>query len=129
MAFRSRRKSAGDVSLSEALDADEDGSGLRLMDVVAAEDDLAEQIGSKELCRSLREIIDVCLDEREARIVRLRYGLGGQNPLTQIETARACGISRSYVSRIEKRALEKLRGALENGGCRKMESGGGQSPA
>lgn len=124
MAFRSRRKSAGDVSLSEALDADEDGSGLRLMDVVAAEDDLADRIGTRELCRSLREKIDVCLGEREARIVRLRYGLGGQKPLTQVETARACGISRSYVSRIEKRALEKLRDALENGGCGKMENDG-----
>lgn len=115
MAFRSKRKSAGDVSLSEALDADEEGSGLRLMDVVAAEDDLADQIGSKELCRSLREKIESCLSEREAHIIRLRYGLEGRKPLTQLETARECGISRSYVSRIEKRSLEKLRDALESG--------------
>ena len=113
MAFRARRKSAGDVSLSEALDADEEGGGLRIMDVLAGEDDLADRIGSRELCRSLRENIDRCLDEREARIIRLRYGLDGANPLTQLETAEVCKISRSYVSRLEKRALEKLRAAME----------------
>ena len=113
MAFRARRKSAGDVSLSEALDTDEDGGGLRIMDVIASEDDLADRIGSRELCRSLRENIDRCLDEREARIIRLRYGLDGADPLTQLETAEVCKISRSYVSRLEKRALEKLRAAME----------------
>ena len=113
MAFRARRKTAGDVSLSEALDTDEEGGGLRIMDVIAAEDDLADRIGSRELCRSLRENIDRCLDEREARIIRLRYGLDGADPLTQLETAEVCKISRSYVSRLEKRALEKLRAAME----------------
>ena len=113
MAFRARRKTAGDVSLSEALDTDEDGGGLRIMDVIASEDDLADQIGSRELCRSLRENIDRCLDEREAKIIRLRYGLDGTDPLTQLETAEVCKISRSYVSRLEKRALEKLRAAME----------------
>ena len=113
MAFRARRKTAGDVSLSDALDADEDGGGLRIMDVIASEDDLADQIGSKELCRKLREELDRCLDTREARIIRLRYGLDGAEPMTQLETAQACRISRSYVSRLEKRALEKLRAAME----------------
>ena len=113
MAFRARRKTAGDVSLSEALDTDEDGGGLRIMDVIATEDDLADQIGSRELCQKLREHIGQCLNEREARIICLRYGLDGANPMTQLETARECGISRSYVSRLEKRALEKLRTALE----------------
>lgn len=113
MAFRTKRKSAGDVSLSEALDADEEGGGLKLMDVVAAEEDLADQIGSRELCRTLRESVARVLDEREARIIRLRYGLDGTEPMTQMETAQKCGISRSYVSRLEKRALEKLRGSLE----------------
>ena len=113
MACRTKRKSAGDVSLSEALDADEEGGGLKLMDVVAAEEDLADQIGSRELCRTLRESVARVLDEREARIIRLRYGLDGTEPMTQMETAQKCGISRSYVSRLEKRALEKLRGSLE----------------
>lgn len=115
MAFRARRKTAGDVSLSEALDADEEGGGLKLMDVMATEDDLADQIGSRELCRSLRENMNACLDERELRIIRLRYGLDGTDPLTQRDTARECGISRSYVSRLEKRALEKLRMRLVGG--------------
>ena len=113
MYFRSRKKTAGDVSLSDALDADGEGSGLQLMDVVASDEDLADQISSKELCRTLREIIDRALNEREARIIRLRYGLEGGKPMTQSETAGACKISRSYVSRIEKRALEKLREVLE----------------
>jgi RNA polymerase sporulation-specific sigma factor len=112
MAFRARRKTAGDVSLNDALDADEDGGGLRFMDVIASEDDLDDQIGSQELCQKLRAELDRCLDAREAKIIRLRYGLGGANPLTQMETAKQCAISRSYVSRIEKRALEKLHAAL-----------------
>ena len=115
MYFRSRRKSAGDLSLSEALDTDGEGSGLNLMDVVSGDEDLADQIGGRELCESLRESVDRCLDGREARIIRLRYGLGGGKALTQLETAKKCGISRSYVSRLEKRALGKLRAALEGG--------------
>ena len=113
MYFRSRRKSAGDLSLSEALDTDGEGSGLNLMDVVSSDEDLADQIGGKELCESLRVCVERCLDEREGRIIRLRYGLDGRKPLTQLETAGRLGISRSYVSRLEKRALEKLRAALE----------------
>ena len=114
MHFRSQKKTAGDVSLSDALDVDGEGSGLFLMDVVAQEDDMAERIGSRELCGSLRGLIARTLDTREARIISLRYGLEGGRELTQWETAQRCGISRSYVSRLEKRALEKLRSALEN---------------
>ena len=113
MHFRSQKKSAGDVSLSEALDADGEGGGLNLMDVVAMEDDMAERIGSRELCGTLQGLIDKTLDSREARIIRLRYGLEDGRARTQWETAQACRISRSYVSRLEKRALEKLRAALE----------------
>lgn len=113
MYFRSQRKSAGELSLSDALDVDGEGNGLFVIDVLAQEDDMAERIGSRELCRSLRTLIGSTLDEREAQIIRLRYGLDGREPMTQWETARECGISRSYVSRLEKRALEKLRRALE----------------
>ena len=112
MYFRSQRKSAGDLSLSDALDVDGEGNGLFVMDVLAQEDDMEERIGSRELCRSLRALIDSSLDSREAQIIRLRYGLDGREPMTQWETARECGISRSYVSRLEKRALEKLRRAV-----------------
>jgi len=112
MYFRSQRKTAGDMSLSEALDVDSEGNGLSVMDVIAQEDDLAENLGSREICRSLRTLVEKILEEREKRIIRLRYGLDGKPPRTQRETAQLCGISRSYVSRIEKRALEKLRAAL-----------------
>ena len=112
MYFRAQKKTAGDVSLSDALDVDSDGNGLSVMDVVACEDDMADVIGSEEICRSLRECVQHELTEREGMIITLRYGLGGAKPMTQRETAKLCGISRSYVSRIEKRALEKLRAAL-----------------
>ena len=117
MHFRSRKKSAGDVSLSDALDVDGDGSGLSIMDVVAQEDDMAERIGNAELCQELLRSIETSLTKREARIIRLRYGLDGAAPMTQKETAQMCGISRSYVSRIEKKALEKLRLSLGESGC------------
>jgi len=112
MHFRSMKKCAGDVSLSEALELDGDGNGLSIMDVVAQEDDMAERIGSEELCAKLRECIATALDGREAHIIMLRYALNGGKPKTQRETAELCGISRSYVSRLEKKALEKLRAAL-----------------
>ena len=117
MHFRSRKKSAGDVSLSDALDVDGDGNGLSIMDVVAQEDDMAERIGNAELCQELLRSIETSLTKREARIIRLRYGLDGAAPMTQKETAQLCGISRSYVSRIEKKALEKLRLSLGESGC------------
>ena len=117
MHFRSRKKSAGDVSLSEALDVEGDGSGLSIMDVVAQEDDMAERIGNAELCQELLRSIETSLTKREAKIIRLRYGLDGAAPMTQKETAQLCGISRSYVSRIEKKALEKLRLSLGESGC------------
>ena len=117
MHFRSRKKSAGDVSLSDALDVDGDGNGLSIMDVVAQEDDMAERIGNAELCQELLQSIETSLTKREAKIIRLRYGLDGAAPMTQKETAQLCGISRSYVSRIEKKALEKLRMSLGESGC------------
>ncbi len=112
MYFRGQKKTAGDLSLSDALDVDGDGNGLSVMDVVAQEDDLAERIGSQEICGSLRRVMDTALSEREKRILSLRYGLAGGVPKTQREVAQLCGISRSYVSRIEKKALEKLRCTL-----------------
>ena len=112
MHFRANKKSAGDLSLSDALDVDSEGNGLSVMDVVATEEDLADTLGSQELCGSLRSCIAETLDAREAQIIQLRYGLDGKAPRTQRETAKLCGISRSYVSRLEKRALEKLRAAL-----------------
>ena len=99
MYFRSQRKRSGDLSLSEELDADGDGGSLALQDVLAQEDDLVERIGSEEISRQLLECVERELTEREARVIRLRYGLNGGAPLTQRETAKHCHISRSYVSR------------------------------
>ena len=99
MHFRANKKSAGDLSLSDALAVDSEGNGLSVMDVVATEEDLADTLGSQELCGSLRSCIAETLDAREAQIIQLRYGLDGKAPRTQRETAKLCGISRSYVSR------------------------------
>ena len=99
MHFRANKKSAGDLSLSDALDVDSEGNGLSVMDVVATEEDLADTLGSQERCGSLRSCIAETLDAREAQIIQLRYGLDGKAPRTQRETAKLCGISRSYVSR------------------------------
>ena len=115
MAFRGARKSAGDVSLSEALDVEEDGGSLSILDVLAQEDDLCEQVGRAEIRSKLQRAIQTALTDREAEIIRLRYGLSGGEPQTQRQLAERFSISRSYVSRIEKRALEKLRDALGDG--------------
>ena len=112
MYFRSMKKTSGDVSLSDALDTDPEGNSLSLMDILAQDEELCDRIGNLELCKKLRECVDTELTEREAQIIKLRYGLYGRKPLTQRETAAKCGISRSYVSRLEKKALEKLREAL-----------------
>ena len=115
MHFRSTRKMAGDLSLSESIDTDREGNNLSLMDVISAEDDLAENLNTKEQCRKLQGYVRETLTERERKIIEMRYGLGGKKPKTQRETAVECGISRSYVSRIEKKALEKLRERFEDG--------------
>ena len=113
MHFRSQRKFQGEVSLSDSLDSDGDGNSLSLMDVIRVDDNMLEELDTRDACAKVRSCVAKCLDERESMIVTLRYGLKGQTPLTQREIAQKCGISRSYVSRIEKKALEKLKGALE----------------
>lgn len=116
MHFRSLKKTAGDLSLSESIDTDKDGNSLSLMDVVCVDDNMLENLSTKEMNAQLRKCIDDLLSEREAQIIRLRYGLGNKLPKTQREVAAICGISRSYVSRIEKKALGKLQTALEMDG-------------
>ena len=113
MYFRSQRKSAQDVSLSDYIDTGVDGAPLELMDVVAEDTDLLEQICSREQAEQLREAVEQVLSPQERQVIVLRYGLDGQSPKRQREVAGLTGISRSYVSRIEKRALEKLRQTLE----------------
>lgn len=112
MYFRGQRKSASDVSLSEYIETGKDGTALSLMDVICSDEDLFEQMSDKEVYAKLYEKIEECLTPREKRIIALRYGIGNRKPLTQREIADLCGISRSYVSRIEKKALQKLEKAL-----------------
>ena len=113
MYFRSQRKSAQDVSLSDYIETGTDGAALSLMDVVSEDCDLLEQVSVRETVQQLRCCLDSCLTEQEKQVIRLRYGLDGGPPRRQREVAQITGISRSYVSRIEKKALEKLREALE----------------
>ena len=114
MFFRSQRKSASDLSLSDSIESDREGNALSIQDVLAEEDDMFDAVSASEMRALVRRSVDTALTAREAELVRLRYGLDGAQPLTQRETAQRLGISRSYVSRIEKKALEKLRRALEN---------------
>ena len=113
MYFRSQRKSAQDVSLSDYIETGADGAPLALMDVISEDCDLLEEISGREAVGLLRRAVERCLTEQERQVVVLRYGLGGGAPLRQRQVAEKLGISRSYISRIEKRALGKLRQALE----------------
>lgn len=113
MYFRSQRKSAQDVSLSDYIETGTDGAALSLMDVVSEDADLLETISIREQIAEVRRSVDTCLTEQEKQIIRLRYGLGGGKPYRQREVAAKTGISRSYVSRVEKRALQKLRKHME----------------
>ena len=116
MYFRSQRKSSQDVSLSDYIETGADGAALSLMDVVGEEEDLLETISRREGVRAVCDAVRDRLNPQERLVIELRYGLGGGAPLRQREVAEKTGISRSYVSRIEKRALEKLRQALTDGG-------------
>ncbi len=114
MYFRAGKKTAQDVSLSEPIDTDKDGHPLSLLDVIAAEDTLAEDLETKLNAEKLRRFLDEALDDREKAVIEWRYGLKG-NGMPQREVAKMLGISRSYISRIEKKALSKLRDRFENG--------------
>ena len=113
MYFRAQRKSANDVSLSDYIETGSDGAALSLMDVVAQEDDLLETVSNREDLQALKQAVRTHLTDQERQVIALRYGLDGTPPMRQREVADQTGVSRSYVSRIEKRALEKLREVLD----------------
>ncbi len=113
MFFRSAKKSARDVYLDEPVDTDKDGNSMSLMDIIAEDDNMVDRIEVMIHSKQLYGFIEECLDEREKEIIRHRYGLSGLKPLTQREVADKLNISRSYVSRIEKKALEKLKDRYE----------------
>ncbi len=112
MHFRSQKKSSQDVSLSDCIEGGSDGSPLERMDVISDDCDLLEMVTSRESVVQLRKAVASCLTDQERQVITLRYGLDGNLPRRQREVAEVTGISRSYVSRIEKRALEKLKAAL-----------------
>lgn len=113
MHFRSQRKLQGEVSLADTLETAGEGGSLSLMDVIAVDDTMLEDLDTRDACRRVRRCVDACLDDRERRVIIRRYGLDDRPPQTQREIAAQCGISRSYVSRIEKRALQKLEVAMD----------------
>ena len=110
MYFRSKKKCSREVSLYEPIGTDKEGNQIQLMDIVEVDEkDVVEQLELKRQIVRLYELIPDVLDEREKEILKMRYGLKNQKPVTQREIAQKLHISRSYVSRIEKRALEKLK--------------------
>ena len=113
MYFRSQKKSSQDVSLSDYIETGTDGAALSLMDVVSGDEDLMEQVNRRQMLQKVCQVVDQCLTEQEREVILRRYGLGGHTAMRQREVAQKIGISRSYVSRIEKKALTKLRAALE----------------
>lgn len=113
MYFRSQKKLAGEVSMNETIDTDKDGNPLTYLDIIKVDDTIADDIDLKIKIGLVTKYIKSELNEREKDIIILRYGLGASAPMTQREVAVKLGISRSYVSRIEKNALEKLRACLE----------------
>lgn len=114
MYFRSLKKQTMEVSLSDPIDSDKDGNPLSLLDILSCEDNVLEDIDLSDRQRLLYRFMQEELNPREIRVLTLRYGLGGREPLPQREVAEACGISRSYISRIEKHALEKLAQRFES---------------
>lgn len=115
MFFRSGKKSAQDVSINEPIDTDKDGNSLTIMDTMAVEDTIIDNIDVRMKSEKLYGFIDCALSKREKDIVCMRYGLLGHTAMPQRVVAKRLGISRSYVSRIEKKALEKLRAEFGEG--------------
>ena len=108
MYFRAQKKLGAEVSLNETIDVDRDGNPLTYIDVISCEESVTGEIERKICSQRALRYVDTLLDQRERQIITMRYGLGGGEPMTQKEVAGVMGISRSYVSRIEKTALEKL---------------------
>ena len=109
MYFRNQKKVAQDVYISDPIDTDKDGNALTLIDIIADDSDIVEELELKVRIEKLRELLETRLDKREKQIINMRYGLNGQKELTQREIAKKLGISRSYVSRIETATLKKLK--------------------
>lgn len=118
MYFRSQKKTACEVSINETIDIDKDGNPLTYIDVISCEDTIAEDIDLRLNSKKAIDLINTVLTDRERQIIVPRYGLNNRKPVTQREIAAAFGISRSYVSRIEKSAIDKLRDGFGDGADR-----------
>ena len=114
MHFRAAKKTAQDISLNETIDTDKDGNPLTLLDIMAVDDHILDDLDQKLNKQKLGRFINEELTEREKKIIILRYGLDGKEPMTQKNVAKLLNISRSYVSRIETKALKQLRKRFEN---------------
>ena len=113
MHFRNAKKSAQDISLNETIDTDKDGNPLTLLDIMSVDDNIIDNLDLKLNSKKLGQFIKEELNEREQKIIVLRYGLDGKEALTQKSVSKMLGISRSYVSRIETKALKQLRKRFE----------------
>ena len=109
MHFRNMKKTSQDVYISDPIDTDKNGNTLTLIDIIADESNIEDEIDTKLKVEKLRQVFEQTLDKREMQIINMRYGLNGETELTQREISKKLGISRSYVSRIETAALNKLR--------------------
>lgn len=109
MFFRSKKKNGIEISINDTIDVDKDGNPLTYLDIISVDEQIESELDLKAHTERLRELVDSVLLPREKEIIILRYGLKGYQPKTQREVAKYLGISRSYVSRIEKKALEKLK--------------------
>lgn len=112
MYFRKLKHRQREVSMGDTIDVDREGNPLTYMDVIASEENMTEDVDRKLCSAKALRLVDSVLDARERQIIRLRYGLGGGEPLAQREVAQKLGISRSYVSRLEKAAIDKLYAAM-----------------
>lgn len=113
MQFRAQKKTAQDISVNEPIDTDSEGNPLTLMDIISTEDEIVEDIYKMTMLRKLSHEVKNIKDPREKSIIMMRYGLDGTKPMTQLEVSKKLNISRSYVSRIEKKVLRELRKRLE----------------
>lgn len=113
MYFRNQKKTSQEIYISDPIDTDKEGNSLTLLDIVSDDNDIVDDIDIKVKSEKLYYFTSSALDKREKQIIILRYGLYGKKPMTQREVAKKLGISRSYVSRIEKKAISTLKKKLE----------------
>ena len=112
MHFRAQKKLSAEISLNDTIDVDRDGNPLTYIDVISCDESLTSDVERKICSTRAMRLVNTLLTPREKEIIVMRYGLGNNKPLAQREVAERLGISRSYVSRIEKSALDKLRAEL-----------------